>query len=167
MVDPPTKKPGMLQSILLGYLILVLHLFLIILIAVSAVFLEGLHRYLGWVLGGGLLVLGGSGIWFWRRTHRDVSRAGEFLAHSVPGDRPVEIRLFGGVAQVRLGARKDGGNAPALPAATPQQLQSLEPSRVRQLEHLATLLDQEKITAAEFQRLKTELLCSTLPNHGV
>lgn len=166
MVEPTTGKRGVLQSILLGYLILLLHIFLIILIAVSVVFLEGVHRYMGWILGVGLLAIGVSGLWFWRRARRNALRVGEFLAQSVPADRPVEISFLGGMAQVRLGASSEmpptGHLIEHLPAAAPQ-LDPPETQRLRQLEKLAEMLDRRLLTETEFQHLKADLLAGSHP----
>ncbi len=146
-------NPGILKNIFTGYLILILHVVLLVLLGFFIIFFRGLVQYMPWILGGGLVLCASLLVWVYIGYRRQRSR----IQHMRPQARGVEISLLGGLASMRVGGRlptEEWG------ANEPLQLEDSHVSRMRSLEHLMDMYNQELISRAEFLRLKGDLLGS-------
>jgi len=106
---------GLFSSILLTYLILILHGLVIIGLAFLVVFFRGVVEYLPWVVGGGIILILLSAWLIWRKFVQSRNELAEMLNHPALRDREVEIKLMGGLASVKLGQPSMPGG-PAEPA---------------------------------------------------
>ncbi len=154
------QTPGVVQSILLAYGIVVLHLSLIAMICLLVLVLSGVVHYFVWLLLGGLAALYG-GIWYFlrkMRNERDAIR--NILGLPEFRNKTVEISLFGGAASLKVGNRPDEAvNIKSIGASsTPLLTDKTDRSRLEDLGELSRLYDNGMITREEFEQLKLELM---------
>lgn len=155
---------GIIKGIFAGYLILVLHALLMLVVALLVVFLRGVVEYMLWIFLGGVALIGGSAYFFYRRLKKGSGNLGSVLNDPAWRDRPVEISFLGGLASVRLGqpGQGAGGEAPrALEGRLveePARIEDPEALRRRELARLVLMLERNLITQEEYDRLKQDLL---------
>jgi hypothetical protein len=147
--DP--ENPGIVKNIFTGYFILILHVVLLVLLGLFIVFFRGLVQYMPWILGGGLVLLLSALILVVVKIRRQRGR----VQHMRSQGRGVEISLLGGLASMRVGGSP---GAPGLEQNAPLQLEDPHTSRMRSLERLMEMYQQELISRDEFLRLKQDLL---------
>lgn len=160
---------GVVQSVMTAYLILILHVVLIALIGLLVIFFQGLISYMIWIFLGLTGIIAFSGYRFYRRLKAQGKSVAEAMRTPTFDGRPVEISFMGGLASVRLG---DPHGPPALeaPSAAPSvappdihmpgQIEAPKTGQIKELNDLAKLLEDELITAEEFQLLKQQVLNS-------
>jgi cytochrome c biogenesis protein CcdA len=157
---------GFFNGIFLAYGILLLHVLLLILVGVSVVFFRGVVEYMPWILGGGLLLILLSGYLFFRRFRRNAEKLRQVLSDPVFRDRAVEVKLFGGIASLRLGQPLPDTERPQQlslnQAQQVVQLEDPETQRLRRLDQLVSLLEKKLITPEEFAQLKKDVIGSAL-----
>ncbi|OHB28732.1 MAG: hypothetical protein A2X84_06510 [Desulfuromonadaceae bacterium GWC2_58_13] len=157
---------GFVNGIFLSYAILILHVLLLILVGVAVVFFRGVVEYMPWILGGGTALVLLSGYLFFRRFHRNAAKLREVLSDPVFRDRAVEVKLFGGMASLRLGQplpESDRDHPQMIHLDGSQRVMQLEDpdaQRMRRLDQLVRLLEKELISPEEFAQLKKEILGS-------
>lgn len=162
------EKPrtGLFSSLLLMYLVLLMHGLAIVLFALLVVFFRGVVTYLPWIMLGGALLVIGSAWFFWRKFRNSQRDVKELLNNPLFRDRAVELRFLGGVATVRLGAPG--------PSSVPMRevieyhaesqdepvarLEDPEAARLNSLARLIKLRDSGTLTDREFEELKQRLL---------
>ncbi|WP_305045972.1 hypothetical protein [Geoalkalibacter sp.] len=155
---------GIIKGIFAGYLILVLHALLMLVVALLVVFLRGVVEYMLWIFLGGVALIGLSGYYFYRRMKKGTGNLGAVLNDPAWRDRPVEISFLGGLASVRLGQpgqRADGEAPRALEGRLveePPRIEDPEAMRRRELARLVLMLERNLITQDEYDRLKQDLL---------
>lgn len=164
----PEEKPrsGLFSSLMLMYLVLLMHGLAIVLFALLVVFFRGVVTYLPWImLGGALLVIASAWI-FWRKFRNSQRDFKEMLDNPLLRDRAVELRFLGGVATVRLGAPGPSSipirdvieyRADA-PNESVAQLEDPEAVRLNSLARLIKLRDSGALTDSEYEELKQRLL---------
>ena len=96
------SSDGVIKSIMAAHVILFLHLILFAALGLLVVFLDGLMQYMGWILLGGLGIIGLSAYWFIRRLRREGKSLKETLRSPVFRGRNVEVSLLGGMATLKL-----------------------------------------------------------------
>lgn len=165
--EKPKEDKGLFTGVMVAYLVLLLHVLLLVLVAVAVVFFRGVVEYMPWILGGGFALVLLSGYLFFRKFRKNAEKLREVLSDPVFRDRAVEVKLFGGVASLRLGQPVASANSaePILLDQVPvMQLEDPEAQRLRRLDQLVRLLDQGLISPEEFAQLKNELLAGpTMP----
>jgi len=163
MAKDDTKDKGLLGNVLVGYFILILHLFLIVFLSVSVVFFRGVFEYKLWIFLGGIVLVLGSGYVFYRKIKKNASKIREVLNDPVFRERPVEISFLGGVASFRVGraGASDVQSIDWSPSAPVQQLEDPETYRRRELGRLAKMFEDGLLTQSEFIELKNNLLHPT------
>lgn len=149
-------EDGIAKNIFIGYFVLILHVLLLVLLGVFIVFFRGLIVYMPWIVGGGLCLLAVSGLLFYRKMKKSQSSLVETLNSGVPKDRPIEISFLGGLASVRLGTTRSGSDGYA--AEAPLQLEDSETSRLRSLDRLVKMYNNDLISKEEFALLKQDVL---------
>ncbi len=151
---------GIFKGIMAAHAILFLHLILFAALGLLVVFLGGMMQYMGWILLGGLGILGLSAYWFIRRLRREGKSLKETLRSPVFRGRNVEVSLLGGMATLKLD-QQDGRPEKAIEAERlqpPLQLEDPDTARIREINELARLLEKDLITLDEFNRAKQRLL---------
>lgn len=146
---------GIVKNIFAGYFILLLHVLLLVVLGLFIVFFRGLVLYLPWIVGGLTVLLLLSAWWFYRRYRRGARSLAGALA-AVPTGRAVEISLLGGLASMRVGAPAAGAGG----GSVPLQLEDPRSARLRQLDRLLEMYQQQLISREEFLALKAELLAA-------
>ena len=147
--DP--ENPGIVKNIFTGYFILLLHVLLLVLLGLFIIFFRGLVQYMPWILGGGLVLLVSALVWAYVKFRRHRNQ----VQHMRAQGRGVEISFLGGLASMRVGGNLEhhGWSTNA-----PLQLEDPNTSRMRSLERLMEMYNQELISREEFLRLKQEVL---------
>ena len=87
---------------------------------------------------------------------KSQSSLAETLSNGVPNDRAVEISFLGGLASVRLGTTRSGSDRYVDEA--PLQLEDSETSRLRSLDRLVKMYNNDLISKEEFALLKQDVL---------
>ncbi|WP_429884699.1 hypothetical protein [Geoalkalibacter halelectricus] len=155
---------GILQGIFAGYLILILHAVLMLVVALLVVFLRGVVEYMLWIFLGGAFLICLSAYLFYRRVKKGAINIGGALNDPALRDRPLEISFLGGLAAVRFGrpAGMGEGDYPrAIEGRAVEEaprLEDPEAMRRRELARLVLMLERELITQEEYERLKHDLL---------
>ncbi|MEA3464997.1 MAG: SHOCT domain-containing protein [Thermodesulfobacteriota bacterium] len=155
-MEHSTGETGIAKNIFVGYFVLILHVLILALLVVFIIFFRGLVVYMPWILGGGLVLLILSGVWFYLRLKKGQRSLKETMSGNVPQNRPVEISLLGGLAAVRLGTSGNGSRQYG--AESPLQLEDPETSRLRSLDRLMEMYNKELISKEEFALLKQDVL---------
>jgi LPXTG-motif cell wall-anchored protein len=164
MARDKNNEGGILKGIFAGYLILVLHALLMLLVALLVVFLRGVVEYMLWIFLGGLTLIGLSGYVFYRRIKKGSGTLGSVLNDPAFRDRPMEISFLGGLASVKLGQPGQSGDSGAPRAIEAHsidpipQLEDDQATRRRELARLVLMLEKNLITQQEYDRLKQDLL---------
>jgi hypothetical protein len=152
-------KPGaeLIKGVLLAHAIIGLHVGVIALIGLLVLFLDGLARYWGWILLGGLTAAGLFGVFVYRKVTsrgRDIYR--DLRSAPVMPGGTLEVSLLGGLASVKFSKPAD---VPALPhaAALPALLEDSAALRIRDLGTLARMYEKNLITREEFEQAKAAM----------
>ena len=147
--DP--ENPGIVKNIFTGYFILLLHVLLLVVLGLFIIFFRGLVQYMPWILGGGLAIIVTLLVWGFVKYRRRRAQVQHMRAHG----RGMEISLLGGLASMRVGGNPgyDGWSTDAH-----LQLEDPHTTRMRSLEKLMEMYNQELISREEFLRLKHEVL---------
>ena len=150
------------RSILLMSSIFALHIFLIIVLVVLVIILQGFLDYTLWIFLGGLGLIGLSGFLIWRRFIKNKESLSNLLNDPTFKGRDVEVSFLGGAVNLRLGAQnKSNLSQQALQGSENQNIPQLEDKdtiRVRELNELSRLMEKGILTDDEFQRAKKKLL---------
>ncbi len=159
------KAEGLFKGVFMAYFILIFHLVLLVGLGAMVLFFRGFVEYMLWIFLGVTAIILGSGLYFIRRFRRDKTSLKEALHSPAFKDRSVEVSLLGGLASVRLGAPanpippagpllEDNGANPRL------QLEDPSSMRIRELNALARLLEDDLITREEYNKAKQHLFNS-------
>ena len=121
------------------------------------IFFRGIIQYMIWIFLGGMLLLMGSGYYFYRKMKAEGKTLREMLQSPMLNGRAVEISFLGGIASVRLGRNE---RLPALEGNSDMALKQLDDpgsSRVKELNELAHLFKNKLITLDEYEQAKQQL----------
>lgn len=154
----PGESQGLFKSVMMAYVVLVLHVLLIAALGVLVLFFRGVVQYMLWIFLFGAAAVGVSGYLFYRRMKAEGKTLKEMLRSPAFEGRAVEVSFLGGLASFRLG-RPDG--FAALPDRTvdvSHQLEDSEAMKRRELEALLRLLEKNLISPDEYQKAKREIL---------
>ena len=160
------KKNPLFSGVMAGYLILLAHLLLIIILAAAVVFIQTLAEYIEYVLAGGLLLIIGSAIFFYRILKQNGKEIINTLKNPAFQGQNIEISLLGGLASVSINSPE---KSPLLmldsQSPTIQALPDPHSSSPRnELLRLADLDDRDLISKDEFLQLKKAFLTSQKSN---
>ena len=149
----PGDSQGLFKSVMMAYVVLVLHVLLIAGLGVLVIFFRGVVQYMLWIFLFGAAGVAVSGYLFYRRMKAEGRTLNEMLYSPAFHGRAVEVRFLGGLASLRLG-RPPG---PAeLPDPSPR-LEDPESIRKRELEALLGLLEKNLITPEEYRKAKQDI----------
>lgn len=146
------------SGVMLGYLVLLLHILLMILIGVTVVVIKGVYDFRWLILSLGLLLVGASAYYFYRRFQADKQRIKDLMNDPSLQDRSFEISLMGGLASVKLGHRNDDIQLIENRGSSIKQLEAPQSAEVAELSKLTQMLSDGLITRDEFEKLKQSLL---------
>lgn len=146
------------SGVMLGYLVLLLHILLMIILGVTVVVIKGVYDFRWLILTLGLILLGGSAYYFYRRFQSDKQRIKDLMNDPSLQNRSFEISLMGGLASVKLGHRNDDLQLIENPGPSMKQLEAPQSAEVAELTKLTQMLSDGLITRDEFEKLKQSLL---------
>ena len=156
------KKNPLFSGIMAGYLILLAHLLLIIILAAAVVFIQTLAEYIEYVLAGGVLLIIGAAVFFYRLFKQNGKEILNTLKNPAFQGQNIEISLLGGLASVSIN-NPEKSQQLSLDSRSPtiQALPDPHASSPRnELLRLADLYDRDLISKEEFLQLKEEFLTS-------
>lgn len=158
MTPENTPSKNILNGVMLGYLVLLLHILLILGLAVAVILIKGIYDFRWLILIAGIVLVGGSGYLFYKRLKEGNRNLRDTLNDPALRDRTLEISLFGGMAAVKLGHKEE--QLQLVEVTETEQLRQLQPaaSQVKELGQLAKMLETELITREEFQQLKQQIV---------
>jgi len=92
-----------MKSVMMAYLILVLHVVLLMGLGVLVFFFRGIVHYMLWIVLFGAIAILASGYWFYRRMKAEGRSFRDTLNSPLFRNKTVEVSLLGGLAQFRVG----------------------------------------------------------------
>lgn len=156
------QNSTLFNSVMFIAMILFLHVALIAGLIVSVVLFKGIYDLRWWILAGGLLLIAGSGYFFYRRAQAGKQRLRDMIKDPAFQNRSLEISLLGGMATLRLGQQDQRHEQPRMievnPANQVKQLPFRSSSQVKELAELNRMLEEGLITRDEFFQLKKEII---------
>lgn len=151
---------GLMKSVMMAYLILVLHVVLLMGLGVLVFFFRGIIHYMLWIVLFGAAAILASGYWFYRRMKAEGRSLRDTLNSPLFRNKTVEVSLLGGLAQFRVGH----SNGPPLlgegRSDATRQLEWSGESQVQELTELARLLQNGLITPDEYEQAKKKIFRS-------
>jgi hypothetical protein len=151
---------GLMKSVMMAYLILVLHVVLLMGLGILVFFFRGIIHYMLWIVLFGAAAILASGYWFYRRMKAEGRSLRDTLNSPLFRNKTVEVSLLGGLAQFRVGQ----SNGPPLlgdgQSDSTQQLEWSGESQVQELTELARLLQSGLITPDEYEQAKQKIFRS-------
>ncbi len=161
MFGKKKEDDGLVRSVLLAYFILALHVLLIAGVAILVLFFRGMVNYMLWIFLGGVVLIGLSAFYFFRRMRAEGRSLGEALKNPMFNGRSVEVSLLGGMATVKLGQQDQSPAIGHDVVVDIPRLEDPEASHNRdasELAELARMLEKDLITVEEFNTAKRHLL---------
>ena len=161
-MKPNNDQPKLIFSgVFTGYLILILHLLLIVVLTMTVVFLKSIYDIRWLLLPVGLILIAASAWYFYRRIKSSNRKLMDMINDPALQGRSVEVSLLGGMATFKLGNDSEAPSHPRLVDAHGNDIKQLErpqQNQVASLTELKTLLDAELITKEEFLKLKKDTI---------
>jgi len=166
--EKPKKRRLNLSNIWTGYSIILVHLFFVVALATSMIFIQALSEYFIYVLAGGLISALLLFLFIYRKLRRDGRQMVDNLqkASSRYG-HDIRIDLMGGMASIAISNQRPPAGQPPLQLAgnragdaveaLPAPDQNAEKTRTELL-RLAELYENQLISRNEFDLLKKNLL---------
>ena len=156
-------KEGLFKSIFAAYLILILHVFLLAGVGVTAVLFKGVYNYLPWILGTVTLLVIVFAYVFYRRLRTGTRDIKSVLASEEFAGRDIEVKLLGGLATFNITGRNDDPSrilpsGPGKENRTGIALESPESRAERKIIELTTLYEKNPITREEFDDARQKVL---------
>lgn len=152
---------GLFRSVMLAYMVLVLHVVLMLGLGLLVIFFRGVLQYMLWVFLFGTAVVVASGYYFYRRMKAEGKTLKQTLSSSMFAGRPVEVRFLGGMASLRVGLPGPSNGLETRQVNPTHQLEDFKTSQLRDLTQLARLLEDDLITRDEYDEAKKILFKQT------
>ncbi len=152
------ENEGLAKSVLMAYLVLLLHVLLVACLALLILFFRGIVNYLIWIFLGGTLIILFSAWRFYRRMKAEGKTLQEILKNPIFEGREVEISLLGGLASLKVG-KPDHLSLEDFSSQT-KQLEDPETIRLRELNELVRLFENNLITLEEYNQAKKQIFKS-------
>ncbi len=141
----------------MAYAILLLHVALVCGLGLLVFFFSGLVNYMGWILLGGIGLIGVSAYFFYRRMKEEGKNLREMIATPLLTGRSVEVSVMGGLASLKIG--KSGGESLPAPESSPHLLiEDGAGTQIRELKELIQFLERGFITREEYEKAKEKIL---------
>ena len=152
---------GLFKSVMLAYIVLVLHVVLMLGLGLLVIFFRGVTQYMLWIFLFGTIVVVASGFYFYRRMKAEGKTLKETLSSSMFAGRPVEVSFLGGMASLRVGTPGPANVLETRQVNPAYQLEDFKTSQLRDLTQLARLLEDDLITRDEYDEAKQNLFKQT------
>jgi len=161
--NKPQKKKGdgLFKSVMLAYLVLVLHVLLMLGLGLLVIFFRGVVQYVLWIFLFGTAAIIASGIYFYRRMKAQGKTLKQTLSSPMFAGRPVEVSFLGGMASLRVGMPRHAKGLETGSVDPQHQLEDLKSVRIRELTQLGRMLEGDLITRDEYDQAKKNLFKQT------
>lgn len=161
--DKPASNQGdgLFKSVMLAYMVLVLHVMLMLGLGLLVIFFHGVIQYMFWIFLFGTVAVVASGFYFYRRVKAEGKTLKQTLSLLMFAGRPVEVSLLGGMASFRVGMPGPASGLETRRVGPTHQLEDFKTSQLRDLTQLARLLEDDLITRDEYDEAKKNLFKQT------
>ncbi|MBF0099282.1 MAG: hypothetical protein HQK77_00090 [Desulfobacterales bacterium] len=150
------EDQSLFKSLLVAYMILILHVLLLGGIGIIIIFFHGVVNYMLWIFLAVAACIVGA-IYFFIKRMKDRSLM-DMLNNPVMKGRNVEIKLLGGLATLKMKNNEDTTIDSYNPFKAINQIEYTAPNKIKELSELALLYEKQLITREEFDRIKTQLI---------
>jgi hypothetical protein len=152
------ENGGLLKSVFIAYFILVLHVLLLAGIGLLILFFRGVVNYMLWIFLGSSALIIFSMYRFYRKMKNEGKTLREMMNSPVFRGREVELSFLGGLASLRVGKPEQ----PLLEhhagyAGETRRLEDPESVRLKELNELVRLLENDLITLDEYNQAKKQI----------
>jgi len=152
---------GLFKSVMLAYMVLVLHVVLMLGLGLLVIFFRGVIQYMLWIFLFGTVAVVASGLYFYRRMKAEGKTLKQTLSSPMFAGRPVEVSLLGGMASFRVGMPGPANGLETRQVDPVYQLEDFKTNQLRDLTQLARLLEDDLITRDEYDEAKKNLFKQT------
>ncbi|MDX2447789.1 MAG: hypothetical protein QNK29_11415 [Desulfobacterales bacterium] len=155
------KGDSLFKSVMLAYVVLVLHVLLMLCLGLLIIFFRGVIQYMLWIFLFGMLVVVASSVYFYRRMKAEGKTLKQTLSSTMFAGRPVEVSFLGGIASLRVGMPGSAKGLETRQTDPTYQLEDFKTIQLRDLTRLARLLEDDLITRDEYDEAKKNLFKPT------
>jgi hypothetical protein len=155
------QRDGLFKSVMLAYMVLILHVMLMLGLGLLVIFFRGVVQYMLWIFILGMVAVVASGLYFYRRMKAEGKTLKQTLSSQMFAGRPVEVSLLGGMASFRVGMPGPANGLETKKVDPTHQLEDPKTSQLRDLTQLARLLEDDLITRDEYDEAKKNLFKQT------
>ncbi len=158
------KKNPLLSGVMAGYLILLIHLLLVIILATAVVFIQALSEYIEYILGGGVILIIASGAFFYYLLKQNGKQILNTLHNPPFPGQNIEVSLLGGLASISIKSQNRDQQPQVMlenqitPLNALPEYPPLNSSPSNELLRLSDLYDRGLISRDDFDKLKNDLL---------
>ncbi len=149
---------GIFKNISVAFMILVIHVLLVGVIGILAIFFGWMAKNAGWIILGISLITIIGGYWFYRRMKSDGKVIKGVLGESSLNGKNVEISFLGGLATFKVGDSKAKLIANEGPLDSVKELEAPKIGETGTLPELARLYEKKLITLEEYNKAKQKIL---------
>jgi hypothetical protein len=154
------KEESHFKSVLMAYLILVLHVVLITGLVLLVIFFRGIINYMIWIFLGGTAAILASAYHFYKRMKMEGKTIREILNSHRFGGRTVEVNLLGGLASLKISGSNDPPTLGTMSSGQFKQLEDPDVIHKREFSELVRLLENNLITLDEYNKFKKQIFKS-------
>ncbi len=154
-VNSVKENSGVIKSVFIAYFILLLHVLLLAGLGVLILFFRGIVNYMIWIFLGGTAIIMFSAYRFYRKMKKEGKTLKEMMNSPLFRGREVEISLLGGLASLKVGKPR-----PLLIESYHgeiKQLEDPEDVRLKELNELVRLFENNLITLEEYNQAKKQI----------
>lgn len=148
------EEDGHLKSVLMAYLILVLHVILIAALVLLVIFFRGIINYMIWIFLGGTAAIIASGYHFYKLMKKEGKTLRETLSSPRFAGRAVEVSFLGGLASLKIGRPNKPEALDSDSVGQFKQLEDPDAIRIMEFSELVRLLENNLITLDEYNKFK-------------
>ncbi len=149
---------GMFKNISVAFMILVIHVLLIGIIGVLAIFFGWMAKNAGWIILAVSLITLIGGYWFYRKMKSDGKVIKGVLGESSLNGKNVEISFLGGLATFKVKDSQTREIALDGPVNRVEELEAPKSKDVDTLSELARLYEEKLLTLDEYNKAKQKIL---------
>ncbi|HSM47780.1 MAG TPA: hypothetical protein VK872_08200, partial [Draconibacterium sp.] len=154
-VNSVKENNGVIKSVFIAYFILLLHILLLAGLGVLIIFFKGIVNYMLWIFLAGTGIVIFSAYRFYRKMKKERKTLKEMMNSPLFRGREVEISLLGGLASLKVGKPQNlllenyQGDI--------KQLEDPETMRLKELNELVRLFENNLITLEEYNQAKKQI----------
>lgn len=160
MFNQNKEEDRHLKSVLMAYLILILHVILVAGLIIMVIFFRGILNYMIWVFLGGSAIIIASCYTFYKRMKREKKTLRDMLSSPQNSGRFIELSVLGGFASLKIGGPHYRQALDGRSSGQVKQLEDPDTIRIKELSDLVRLLENNLITLEEYHQYKEDIFKS-------